>query len=104
VRKKLPKTQSILSKLNIEPLIWACEIIYFPKNRKLPENAIKIIQQDTLKVKATLDYKITDNKTFCKIGSVHVFTGFPQATASTLQREITTLAKKHRIEITLTTA
>jgi hypothetical protein len=102
--KNYQKLQSILPKLNIEPLIWACEIIYFPKNRKLPENAAKIIEQDTLKVRATLDYKITDNKTFCKIGSVHVFTSFPQTTASILQREITTLAKKHKIEITLTTA
>jgi hypothetical protein len=102
--KNYQKLQSILPKLNIEPLIWACEILYFPKNRKLPENATKIIEQDTLKVRATLDYKITDNKTFCKIGSVHVFTSLPQTTASILQREITTLAKKHKIEITLTTA
>jgi hypothetical protein len=102
--KNYQKLRAILPKLNIEPLIWTCEIIYFPKNRKLPENAAKIIEQDTLKVKATLDYKIMNNKTFCKIGSVHVFTSFPQTTASILQREITTLAKKHKIEITLTTA
>lgn len=102
--KNYQKLQSIIPKLTIEPLIWTCEIIYFPKNGKLPENAVKIIEQDTLKVKATLDYKIMENKTFCKTGSVHVFTGFPQVKTASLQQEIETLTKKHRIEITLTTA
>jgi len=102
--KDYQKLRAVLPKLNIEPLIWACEIIYFPRIRKLPENALKIIQQDTLKVKETLNYKITDNKTFCKIGSVHVFTSFPETAASSLQHEITRLADKHEIEITLTTA
>jgi hypothetical protein len=102
--KNYQKLRSILPKLNIEPLIWACEILYFPKNRKLPGNAAKIIEQDTLKVRATLDYKITENKTFCKIGSVHVLTSFPQTKIASLQQETETLTEKYRIEITLTTA
>jgi len=102
--KSYQKLQLILPKLNMEPLIWACEIIYFPKNGKLPENAVKIIEQDTLKVKATLDYKIMNNKTFCKTGSVHVLTNFPQTKNASLQQETKILTEKHRIEITLTTA
>lgn len=102
--KNYQKLQSILPKLDIEPLIWACEILYFPKIRKLPENAAKIIEQDTLKVRAIVDYKIMDNKTFCKIGSVHVFTSFPQTATSFLQQGTSALTEKHKIEITLTTA
>jgi hypothetical protein len=102
--KNYQKLRSILPRLNMEPLIWACEIIYFPKIRKLPENAVKIIEQDTLKVRAIVDYKIMDNKTFCKIGSVHVFTSFPQTATSFLQQGTSALTEKHKIEITLTTA
>ena len=102
--KNYQKLRSILPRLNMEPLIWACEIIYFPKIRKLPENAVKIIEQDTLKVRGIVDYKIMDNKTFCKIGSVHVFTSFPQTATSFLQQGISALTEKHKIEITLTTA
>jgi len=98
------KLRTVLPRLNIEPLIWACEVIYFPRIRKLPENAVKIIEQDTLKVKETLNYKITDNKTFCKIGSVHVFTSFPKATAHFLKQETAKIAQEHKVEITFTTA
>jgi len=90
--------------LDQEPLIWACEIIYFPKTRKLPENAFRIIEQDTLKVKETLNYKIMDNKTFCKTGSVHVFTSFPETTAHLLKQETAKIAQKHKVEITFTAA
>jgi len=102
--KNYQKLRSVLPKLNIEPLIWACEIIYFPRIRKLPENALKIIEQDTLKVRATLDYKIMENKTFCKIGSVHVFPSFPKTTVFFLKQQTEKMAEKHKIEITLTTA
>jgi len=101
--KDYQKLRAVLPELNIEPLIWACEIIYFPGIRKLPKNAVKIIEQDTQKVRATLDYKIRGNKTFCKIGSVHVFTSFPKP-QSVLQQEIATLAQKHKVEIAFTTA
>ena len=102
--KDYQKLRAVLPKLNNEPLIWACEIIYFPKTRKLPENAFRIIEQDTLKVKETLNYRITDNKTFCKMGSVHVFTGFPETTAHLLKQETAKIAQKHKVEITFTTA
>jgi len=101
--KDYQKLRAVLPKLNIEPLIWACEIIYFPGIRKLPENAVKIIEQDTQKVRATLDYKIVENKTFCKIGSVHVFTSFPETTAHLLKQETEKIAQKHKVEITFTT-
>jgi len=102
--KDYHKLHAVLPKLNIEPLIWACEIIYFPRIRKLPENAVKIIEQDTLKVKETLNFKIMENKTFCKIGSVHVFTSFPETSAYFLKQETEKIAEKHKVELTFITA
>jgi len=101
--KNYQKLRAVLPKLNTEPLIWACEIIHLPRIRRLPQNALKIIEQDTLKVKETLNYKIMENKTFCKIGSVHVFTSFPKTTAHHLKQETAKIAQKHKVEITFTT-
>lgn len=96
--KNYRKLQSILPKLSIPLLIWGCEIIYFPKIRKLPKNAIKIIEQDTLKIKETI------NGNFCKIGSVHVFTNHPHRLAAHLEQQTAQLAERQQIEITFTTA
>ena len=92
------KLQSILPKLSVPPLIWACEIIYFPKTKKLPKNAIKIIEQDTLKIKETID------SNFCKIGSVHVFTSHSRKEAAQLEQQTAQLAEREQIKITFTTA
>lgn len=96
--KDYKKLRSILPRLSIQLLIWACEIIYFPKIKKLPKNAIKIIEQDTLKIKENI------NCNFCKIGSVHVFTSHPYKENAQLQQQIAQLAEREQIEITLTTA
>jgi len=96
--KNYKKLQSILPRLSIPLIIWACEIIYFPKIKKIPKNAIKIIKQDTLKIKEAI------NCNFCKIGSVHVFTSHPHKEAAQLQQQIAQLAEKEQIEITFTTA
>ena len=96
--KNYKKLRLILPNLSIQLLIWACEIIYFPKIKKLPKNGIKIIEQDTLKIKETI------NSNFCKIGSVHAFTSHSHKETAQLQQQITQLAEKEQIEITFTTA
>jgi len=96
--KNYKKLRLLLPRLSIQLLVWACEIIYFPKIKKLPKNAIKIIEQDTLKIKETI------NCNFCKIGSVHVFTSHPHKEAAQLQQRIAQLAARQQIEITFTTA
>jgi len=92
-----------MCKIKVEPLIWACEILYFPRIKKLPQKAIRIIQQDVLKIKETLRYKVNHHK-FCRIGSVHVFTNHLYNEAAGLEQETAKLAKNHEIEITFTTA
>lgn len=96
--KNYKKLQPILPRLSIPLLIWACEIIYFPKIKKLPKNAIKTIEQDALKIKET------KNGNFCKIGSVHVFTSHPHRPAAHLEQQTAQLAERQQIEITFTTA
>ena len=96
--KNYKKLRLALPRLSVQPLIWACEIIYFPKIKKLPKNAIKIIEQDTLKIKETI------NSNFSKIGSVHVFTSHPHKEAAHLEQQIAQLAERQQIEITFTTA
>jgi len=66
--------------------------------KKIPKNAIKIIEQDTLKIKETI------NGNFCKTGSVHVFTSHPPIPATHLEQQAAQLAKKQHIEVTFTTA
>jgi len=96
--KNYKKLQPILPKLSIPLLIWGCEIIYFPKIKKLPKSAIKIIEQDALKIKET------KNGNFCKIGSIHVFTSHPHRLAAHLEQQTAQLAERQQIEITFTTA
>lgn len=92
------KLRLILPRLSIQLLIWACGIIYFPKIKKLPKNAIKTIEQDALKIKETI------NGNFCKIGSVHVFTSHPHRLATHLEQQTAQLAERQQIKITFTTA
>ena len=96
--KDYKKLRPTLPTLSVQLLIWACEIIYFPKTKKLPKNAIKTIKQDTLKVKETV------NSNFCKIGSVHVFTSHPGKEAGYLEQQTAQLAESQQIEVTFTAA
>jgi hypothetical protein len=96
--KNYKELRLILPKLSIIPLVWACEIIYFTRTNQLPENAIKTIEQDTLKIKET------KNSHFCKIGSVHVFTGHQRSLALQLEQQIQELEEREQTEITFTTA
>jgi len=96
--KNYKELQSIESKFSAIPLIWACEIIFFPKTKQLPENAIKTIRQDALKIKET------KNRNFCKIGSVHVFTGHLSGLTAQLEQQVREFADREQIEIAFTTA
>ena len=96
--KNYEKLRSILPRISVPLLIWACEIVFFPRIKKLPKNATKIIKQDALKIKET------EKSNFCKIGSVHIFTSHLHKEATQLQQQITRLAEKEQIEITFTPA
>ena len=102
--KDYQKFRSAMQKVRVEPLIWACEVIFFPGVKKLPENALKIIEQDTLKVKETLRYKVGRNVNFCKTGSVLVFTSHTAEDVSDLKQQVSILGERHRLKITLSTA
>lgn len=102
--KDYKKFRSAMQEVEVEPLIWACEVIFFPKVKRLPKNALKTVEQDTLKVKATLEHKVGSNVPFCKMGSVHVFASHSAEKMSELKRQIADLRKKHSLEVCLSTA
>ena len=87
-----------------EPLIWACEVLFFPKVKPLPKNAWQIIEQEARKVKATLRYPVGHNVHFCKLGSILVCTSHPAEDALELKHQVTNLSQKHTLEVTLATA
>lgn len=102
--KDYQKLRSAMRKVKVEPLIWACEVIFFPAVKKLPKNALRIIEQDALKVKETLRYKVGRDVNFCKMGSVLVFTSHTAKEASDLKPQVAGLESKHKLEATLSTA
>lgn len=101
--KDYQEFRTAMKEVKVEPLIWACEVIFFPVVKKLPKNALKIIEQDALKVEATLRHEV-NRRPFCKIGSVLVFTSHTAEEASDLKQQIAGLGQKHKLEITLSTS
>lgn len=102
--KDYQRFTSALHNVTVEPLIWACEVVFFPAVKKLPKNALKIIEQDTLKVKGTLSHPVGQNIHFCKMGSVLVLTGHPAEEARELKQQIAKLSQDHKLDVTLATA
>ena len=102
--KDYQKFRSAMREVKVDPLIWACEVIFFPGVKKLPKNAIKIIEQDALKVKETLRYGVGRNRCFCQMGSVLVLTSHTTEEAYDLKQQVTDLRKRHKIEVILSTA
>jgi hypothetical protein len=86
------------------PLLWVCEIVFLHQAVKIPKNAIRIIRQDGLKVKATLDHKVGQNISFCKAGSFLVFSTLYEDKTMDLRQEISNLENEHQMEITFITA
>lgn len=95
--KNYKRLRAILPRVSLPILIWTSEIIFFPKIKKLPKNAINIVEQDTRKIQET------QRCNFCRIGSVHVFTSHPHKEATELGLQIANLAGR-QVEITFTTA
>lgn len=94
-----------MENVNVAPLIWACEVVFFPKMSAIPSNADRPVNQDTLKVKETLRYKVgLDNTTFCKMGSILVFTSHNAKAASILAQKVEQIRQALRIDISLFTA
>ena len=102
--KDYQRFTSALHNTTMEPLTWACEVVFFPGVKKLPKNALKIIEQDTLKVKETLSHMVGGNVHFCKMGSVLVFTSHTAEEALELKQQLAKLSQKHELEVTLSTA
>jgi len=103
--KDYQKFRPAIQGLRMEPLIWACEIIFFPRVKNIPIDASKIIEQDALKVQQTLQYSVGAEKTsFCMLGSILVFTSHTIGEALDLKQQIATLEDKINVEMTLSTA
>ena len=86
------------------PLIWVCEVIFFPRVKTIPNNAILQIRQDALKVVETLKHKVGSSRLFCELGSVLVFTGHTTERAADLKAQVSLLGKKLGLEVAFSTA
>ena len=93
-----------MKEVECEPLIWVCEVIFLPRAQTLPKNAIKPIKQDTLKVKETLGHKVGRDISFCKLGSVLVFTSHTTGKTENLKRQVAGLSAGYGVEVCLATA
>jgi len=103
--KDYQKFKTAMEKVNTAPLIWVCEVIFFPRVRTIPNDAIQLIEQDALKAKETLRHKVGPRSTcYCKMGSDLVFTGHSAEGASDLRRQTKELEEKLKIEVILSTA
>ena len=102
--KDYQKFKTAMEKVNTTPLIWACEVIFFPRVKTIPNNAIQLIEQDALKIKGTLGYALGRNVHFCKMGSVLVFTSHTHEESAGLKRQVKELREKLELKVTLLTA
>lgn len=93
-----------IQEVTIEPLIWACEVVFFPGVKSIRKNALKMIEQDALKVKATLGHKVGRDVNFCKMGSVLIFTNHTAKETADLRRQIDRLAEHLNLEAIMATA
>lgn len=102
--KGFEKFEDAMRNVNTAPLTWVCEVVFFPRVKKLPNNAIKIIKQDARKVKETLEHKPSRNIRFSKMGSVLVFTSHTHEESTDLERQVKELQEKLKLEVTLSTS
>jgi hypothetical protein len=101
--KEFEKFEAAMRYVNTAPLTWVCEVVFFPRVKKLPNNAIKIIEQDALKVKETLEHKLSRNVRFSKMGSVLAFTSHTDEESADLERQVKELREKLKLEVTFST-
>ena len=96
--KNYQRFSSAMQEVRVEPLIWTCEVIFFPWVERLPTNACKIIEQDGLKVRETLKWKVGRNQSFCMTGSVLVFTSHAAEEVLDLKQSVTDFGDKQNLE------
>lgn len=103
--KDYQKFRIAMEKVNTSPLIWVCEVIFFPRVKTIPNSAIHLIEQDALKAQESLRHRIGSRSVrYCKMGSVLVFTGYTAEGASDLRGQVRELEERLKIEVILSTA
>jgi len=103
--KNFETLTTAMENVNVAPLIWACEIVFFPKMNNIPSNADRPINQDSLKVKETLRHKVgSENIGYFKMGSTLVFTSHTAKEASILAQKVEQIRQALRLDILLFTA
>lgn len=98
--KDYQKFKPAMNKVTVEPLIWACEVVYFPRTKPIPRNAYEIIEQDVLKLEETLEHKVGSEISFCRFASTLVFTSHEGKIATRLKQLLNHLDEQ-RLEICL---
>ncbi|MDH5481830.1 MAG: hypothetical protein OEY22_02970 [Candidatus Bathyarchaeota archaeon] len=86
------------------PLIWVCEVMFFPRVKAIPGNAILQIGQDAMKVAETLKHKVGSDTLFCELGAVLVFTNHAAEKAADLKTDVSLIEERLGIEATLFSA
>jgi len=97
--KNYRKFKSVLNNVKVEPLIWACEVVFFPRTENLPRNAVNMVKQDALKLKETQRYKISRGVNFCLYTSILVFTRHETKRIQNLQRQVSKFVKGYRLKL-----
>jgi len=99
------KSEASMKHVDSTPLIWVCEVVFFPKMRVIPNTAILQIRQDSLKVKETLRHRVgAKSERYCITGSVLVFSSHNAKEAADLKKQVEKLEETLELEIILTTA
>lgn len=97
--------EDAVREVKVPPLIWACEVVFFPRVKEIPNDAIMLVRQDALKIEATSRHKESiEDVNYCKMASVLVFTGHPAEEAALLARQLKDLENTVKVEIILSTA
>lgn len=102
--KDFDSFETEMQHVDTTPLVWVCEVIFFPIVTRIPDNAILQIRQDALKVAETLKHKIGSSTPFCKLGSTFVFTSHTAERAADLKSQVSSVEEKLGLEVIFTTA
>ena len=101
----LEESETSRTYANSTPLLWVCEVAFFPKIRAISNTAFLQIRQDSLKVKETLKHRVgAKSERYCMTGSVLVFSRHNTREAADLRKQVEKLEETLELEIILTTA
>jgi hypothetical protein len=93
-----------MQQVDVTPLIWVCEVIFFPRVTRMPNDAILQIRQDALKVAETLRHKVGSSRPFCRFGSTLVFASHTAEEVVDLKSQVSSLGMRLGIEIAFSIA